>query len=1266
MAGVVITSDVRNAERELRGLLAGVDLVCEGDPSAALLDQAERICRPAFLSCDYVDLAQRAPATLASYVAIRGAERCEGIRVWPQLGVHQRSQEAGRAFLLALRRLGLPEFQDMVHRENARRYVAPILIHGGIPADRAHQLVQRLELELERGLTGGAEAARRLADEPYGLGKPVARLLRYASDFAAEFLDALIDHITGETPANRSRSIPRHLRDAIDAGAATRRPTLRRVRPPRVEFDPWVGYGPEIHCPDAGVEWVVHLDVGRSVVLQPGDSVEADPCDRLTVQSGGRRHILWNHPVLWFDDAGRLLPPDVDLPPIVTVVTPAGWTLRAGIDSPVDIVDEGQALSGTWSHHHSRTIDVTGAESVTAVPPSGSPDRPRVRTVSRRSDPRLLGPRIEGVSTPDGGDVFSSAPTVELPRVDGVVSVTFAAPGEPSRTWPWDLEDIGGRLDLSDLLGDGPIGGRLDVRDGDGRRHGFELAVVPGLTVDGLTEPLAPRSEATAVVRADPQVLRGAMSTVDIPPLVDHVDIDIEGVPGGVRIFVPRVRWGLRSGRPDRLELAPDVIEADIDELLADDVRLVARCGRESGVELSLHVDGRQLQVGRRIQTRAGGRRHQCSIPIAPFADTLRHHRDAAIELRLLVEGVSMLAVVCGRRASRVPATRRWTPSQPARHRRADDTWSSVEWLHGAAQTRSALDELDDRLARSLAEPVHARLRGLTPVEQIVTFIHELGEASRRWAAMPVPGDAPGREAAARWGSGGAEWAAFEAVADEVWRLQGIRYREFAGRRVDDGLLHWSRRARSALGLLPKGRTNDVELWTFGRVPPTERLAGWRCTEWVKPCMPHRRSPSGVDLLPASLAYQVLALAGGRDDAGTAVAEAAALVPATLLELVAWLLEVARKGQAFRPPSLAPAEDFDEEPDGVDCDHGRPSESTSEESVVPPLRRLDGCAVEVVGRDLRVVPPGPVLPSVFRLWSTGSLPRAHAAVHAYSDGTILQAELPADLEGEVLLTAADQRSLGFEPTGAVPLHLPWGEHQQKPTARVRGHDLAEIERLRRLALIETIACATERREPALAAVEELFDDEHQAVGALARYTRTCTDGRRLDRIGIAVLPTATIFSHLPLATSDEARLRRSAPALWASLAPRDAARWRYQRWPHPPTFSRGQLAYDDVVTFGEAQFARCEDGVAGLTTVRYDISARNVHGSRVSETVRRLDRRTDSHFVDLVVTTYCAVTFETVTPEAVRLLLDAHHHRPISTTRAVLVGTTLAFAALGY
>ncbi len=103
-------NDARRLEVELRTRLSDVDLICEADPPVEALQAAEDECRRHFTTVRAVTrMAERSPATLATYVALRGAERYEGISLWPQLGVTEvPSWHVGQAFLSALRRMRLP------------------------------------------------------------------------------------------------------------------------------------------------------------------------------------------------------------------------------------------------------------------------------------------------------------------------------------------------------------------------------------------------------------------------------------------------------------------------------------------------------------------------------------------------------------------------------------------------------------------------------------------------------------------------------------------------------------------------------------------------------------------------------------------------------------------------------------------------------------------------------------------------------------------------------------------------------------------------------------------------------------------------------------------------------------------------------------------------------------------------------------------------------------------------------------------------------
>lgn len=344
-------------EVELRQRLSDVDLICEADPPVELVDAAEHECRAQFAARAVSRLAERSPATLATYIAIRGAERYEGIALWPQLGVTDiPSWQVGQAFLKALRRLGLPDFQQMVRHERARTYVAPILIHGGIPLNTptAWSAASRSSSAAASPTGQRRSAASPLTPRGSAGRRPgccvrpgvLRRTARCADRPDHGRQDGVVADRDTPPPASRHRA----RRPAWTTG-------LSRLPTPYVELDDWAGYGPTIVSPDGAATWTVVQD-DVSFNLGAGESADVYPCARLSVQSAGQRRALWNCPVVWFTDAGRLVTPDSALPRIATALVPLRWTLRTDAGDTLPIVREGAALTGAWSRHHAVTVEL--------------------------------------------------------------------------------------------------------------------------------------------------------------------------------------------------------------------------------------------------------------------------------------------------------------------------------------------------------------------------------------------------------------------------------------------------------------------------------------------------------------------------------------------------------------------------------------------------------------------------------------------------------------------------------------------------------------------------------------------------------------------------------------------------------------------------------------------------------------------------------------------------------------------------------------------
>ncbi|MGH9228025.1 MAG: hypothetical protein ACRD07_04700 [Acidimicrobiales bacterium] len=1256
----------RQTELALREALSDVDLICEADPPADLLDTAESAFRRHLAQQGAGAFATQSPASLATYVAMRGAERYEGNRLWPQLGVASPgSWIAGRAFLAALRQLGLPDFQHMVRAEKARTYVAPILIHGGLPAAHARRLVDLLEIELRRGLADGREAVARLELQQEVLTRPIRRLVHYAPEYSASLVDALIDRITGVRTG--SRGIPRHIREAIEQGDPAGRRGLRRLQVPYVEFDDWSGEGPLVVCPDGDTPWTAEQD-DRSIELRPGEDLVVEPCTRLTVLHAGDRRTLWNHPVTWYGAPGRLVLPEVPLPALATALVPRGWTVRMPDGREPLIVEQGRPLTGRWSHHRCITYDLNANDRVVVVPSDGTAGRQNEWRVTGMAEPVLIGERVPEVTTRDGDPVFRRMPDLRITPTNDNVPVWFSAPHQASRHHPIPPGASGiEAAELGRWLPPAPFSGRLDVRTPDSRHHDLPLTVIPGLDIHDLDAAMAPRESRLArlqwrngpgaIAEVDVDV-PGAASVVNVPP--------VAGIPDGLQLAVPRVRWALRSDRPARLDLASGAIAVEVDDLLGEDLRLLVRCGRPAAVSLELLVNGSRLHTGHDRETRpVGGPHHQSAFPLDRYRDTIRHHRHDTIEIRCVVDGRPMTALLSGALdAHDIPRT--WTSQRhPSPPRPTADPWADVSWMTSRRHRGSAMRDLREEKARGLAHQLLRRFHQLAPGDQIVTFLRLLGEGSRTWS--PTRGRRAGIKEDA-WGPGGYQWATFEAVADELWRLQGVRYREYAGRPIDDSVRLWARTTRDDLNKLDKQRRSDVELWSFGRQAPLARIEQWPLTSWVSTAAPRSSDTSGVDHYPGALVYHALNVAGGDDRSGSPVAAASSLTPERLLELVALMLEAGRRGTRFSLPALRPVDSDDKE---IQDDPATSEEGTATPAVdhAPPsavrLGSLDGCVVEVSDkRVLTITPDRAVQAPLVRVWLEGRRPRAVAALRSTVDGDALVAPLPVDIAGVASLTISDPRS--------VPLDLRHGRRLELPdagspaaTAGVTTSSLADIDRARRRGLATGVVDATESGAPALTQVEELFDDEVSASQVLSEFgCSNRTTPATANRVGIAVLPAAMLFGQLPLDSQAARHLRTSARVLWAALGPRDPTAWAAVAWPNRAHFGAGPTLYDDVVAFATNQSRRAIDHDPGLTTFRYAISSLVIADRRVHATVCHLDRRhIDRAFIDLAVAAYVAITVDAVAAEATRLLLHAHRTQPDATERAVLVGTSLHLAS---
>lgn len=1218
-------------ERALRDRLDTVELVCEADIPAELVDAAEHALRPLIACNDFDACARRFPAMLVTFFVIRGSQLYSRNALWEQLGIHERTTDAGRSFLAALRTLGLADFAEQAAHANARRYVAPILLHGAFPANVARRLVEKLEDELRRGLIDGGEARRRLLrqqDIELRLGRPAARLLDWCPDYADDVLDAVIDHI--ESPSGDAlRRLPRHLQEAL-AEDTERRQGLKRLRTPYVELIHWSGIGPEVVGVE-GTSWVLHVGE-QAVRLGADDRHELRPAVPASAAGAGRRVELWGgERIVFFDVHGRAVPAAGPVPAACVALLPDDWLLWSESGERIEEVVDGPELTGPWSRYRSCALALHGHRVIHAGPGGGDACPSVTRAVDARQEPALAGPLcLEAVSGDNGAPVFSAKPEIVHAGLTAEeLRVRFTPlKGRPIHGFAHRVTGLeSGRFSLTSVLptGEVAIAGEIEVL---GSRTRLEFAVVPDLQVVRPTSPLTPAETSLVLVSAAPGVL-DADGEIPVAPHAVDVDVPAAGLPPRTIVVpVPRVLWALRSTHTATIEFADGIILADVATLIEEPPWLFVRSAVPADIGLRLVAGGVDVQtIAPRRTAASGPTEHHRSLVLAELRDTFRAHRGAHLELVLTVDGRRMPAIVC-----QGSAARSWrTPMDVRRDRVPDNsTLRGVPWLDDGRRepTSGSVDASDLQLLD--------RLHQADAPDAVVGFLRELATRHRTWLAAEFPS-----------GQSALDWTAVNEVANELWRVDGVRLREFADQ-PDDRRRRWARARSETLRRAPESVRRDIEHWLLGRSPRPDQLTGWRHLDLLRGLSPNR-STIDAEWLPAAIAYHMLAVIGGDDESGPAVAEAMELEPTIVLEALAMILQLLRTGIKIHPPVVTTAhgDDGDDSPDAAD------------EPPLPTLKSLTSreLSIAVVGRALVVATSETCAPPAVRL-SVGG--RAAAILATRGDGCHFEAGLPGGLRGSYDATVVDPRSVPVRVRAQVEIDVPAAE-QPLVRCAARRTDLHSLSAAHHDAIVDHLGDLLDHGIVSRKLVDELFIDERAGAAALARTGRDHRDAARLERIVIACLPACTLFADLGV--TDLAAIK-SNRLLFAAVAPRRADRWRCIGWPNDSRFDAGRSLPEDLVGF-TCRLARGVEITA--PTFRYAPTTDYPNHERLDIALGVLEHHhVDPGFLDVMVATHRMLTIDALVDEATTLLLAVHRTEHAAVANAIVAGiaATLATNAL--
>ncbi len=571
-------------DREIRRRLDGARLVCEVNWPEDLLFAAKKDW--AFTNRAKSEFAREYPGTAVLFLVTWGVTHYKENEFWTDLHLGPDHNRVGAAFEAALPVLGLETFPQFGGPGSpARRFVAPILAHGGIPESLASSFFTQVlfpALRAGHGSTGAELVARWRRDPPPGLRTTVGRFLLFGGKTGVDLLDRLIGLASIPRPeleASAAAGVPAHLLRAFlavpPAQVPKPRPTLPR---PTVELDPWADEGPVVRLPalvrevGEGVTWEVVDGSGATRTERAHPRRDLAPLPLFPAKQWEVRarrgadllfertfEALGDTAMVCFDTS-RAYVADVEgvKADRLWVVTPADVRLasaEAAVNRPLD--GEEARFFGAWAKHRATLVDLSSVDVLVALRHDKEVGRvPVLRAAGAR--PSFAGTAIAGVVSQEGLDVRAALPDLVLPS-GSAWTVRLTGPADRSGTASIAPSDLPTTIRLADLVDDAPMG-RWEVRATGALGTDFPaaFALVPGLALDAPSSPLTPDAgDVTVTATASREVefpgrLLSGPYAETVPATDTHAEIwafpHARGHKVGLLVTIPRIRWAFREG----------------------------------------------------------------------------------------------------------------------------------------------------------------------------------------------------------------------------------------------------------------------------------------------------------------------------------------------------------------------------------------------------------------------------------------------------------------------------------------------------------------------------------------------------------------------------------------------------------------------------------------------------------------------------------------------------------------------------------------------
>ena len=570
----------------------------------------------------------------------------------------------GTAFLESLAELGIEDFQTVVDEERGKRYLLPILLHGGIPAHCAEEFSGLVLKEMVGGTDDASEMIAKWRRSPaLNTAKPVQRFIKYGGVFVADLVQRMIGLVEdivaygvdfSETLIAEAR-IPTYLARSLLTQEDPREHRQRQRLPrPQLLIEPDSCAGPYLTLPPVpgggGGNWRIRgrrrtvlnasqFDI-RELPLSPsplGWNVELDlaTISRSTLFRGRE-----DAPVYFFDKTGKL---ERDQHRAqgerVLVLAAEGTRIVDDENSPVPRWGEFPIRAGAWQGWNLFAVDLTGLRSARMASDVFDIKVPVWRALTR---PSISTPPVENVTGPEGCRVYAAAPCVQVDdasRGDWRVRWQDASREEPARSSPLaDLPRSGDTYELASLLPNNPAySGTLEILGPLGKDYREQVAVVRELRVDTPDRVVGPDETVGVEMTALGQIGDSTNPYIlSFPPNKDRAGTKVDGTR--LTVTIPRLAWAIQQRNRQESIMGGERCDISLEEIESGSAEaVIARCRRPAHLRLELVGGHRVLQY----EDKQVGARGSWAFPLTSFQTTAAEAGLQRILLRLKADRVA-------------------------------------------------------------------------------------------------------------------------------------------------------------------------------------------------------------------------------------------------------------------------------------------------------------------------------------------------------------------------------------------------------------------------------------------------------------------------------------------------------------------------------------------------------------------------------------------------------------------------------------------------